>query len=142
MSEKNGAKAPSKAPSVYPALQELGREAKRGEIGEFVRERFGIDMKADRVSTARAEALRKMAGDGKPAQEEAPPAAVAEPAAPRKPAPVEQAAPVAAQEMPLGEKSSPTGTSTAIELDDLLALKALVGRVGAETLRKLIDIVG
>jgi hypothetical protein len=141
MTEKNGAKAPSKAQAVYLALQELGREAKRGEIREFVRGRFGIDMKPDHVSTARAEALRKMAGGSKAAPKEAPPAAEAGPAAPRKPARVEQAAPVAA-ETPLREKSSPTGGGTAVELDDLLALKALVGRVGAENLRKLIDIVG
>jgi hypothetical protein len=142
MTEKNGAKAPSKAQAVYLALQELGKEAKRGEIREFVRERFGIDMKPDHVSTARAEALRKMAGNGKPAAKEAPPAAVAEPAAPREPARVEQAAPVAAVETPLRGKPAPTGGGTAVELDDLLALKALVGRVGAENLRRLIDVVG
>jgi hypothetical protein len=142
MTEKNGAKAPSKAQAVYLALQELGREAKRGEIGEFVRVRFGIDMKPDHVSTARAEALKKLAADGKPAPKEAPPAAEAEPATPREPARVGQAAPVAAGETPMGGKSSPTGSGPAVELDDLLALKVLVGRVGAENLRRLIEIVG
>jgi hypothetical protein len=142
MTEKNGAKAPNKNEAVYLALQELGTDAKRGPIREFVKERFGIDMNPDHVSTARGEALRKMAGDGKPAPKESPPAAEAEPAAPREPAGVEQAAPDAAAQTPLREKSSPTSSSTAVELDDLIALKALVGRVGAENLRRLIDIVG
>src|SRR4051794_15653109 len=128
MTEKNGSKTPTKAQAVLTALQELGRDAKRGPIGTFIKERFGIDMKPDHISTARGEALKKLAGNGKPkAKKTTPPAK-------------QEAAPVAAPP----PKRTPLASSngTAVELDDILTLKGLVGRVGAANLRKLIDIVG
>jgi hypothetical protein len=127
MTEKNGAKAPNKNEAVYLALQELGTDAERGQIRSFVKERFGIDMTPNHVSSAKTTALKKLGVNGKPIPKAKPPA-------PKKPARVDEAAPVVT---PAREKSSP-----AVELDALLALKALVGRVGAETLRKLIDVVG
>jgi hypothetical protein len=131
MTEKKGAKAPNKNEAVYLALQELGTDAERGQILSFVKERFGIEMTPNHVSSAKTTALKKLGVNGKPVSKAKPPA-------PKKAARVDEAAPVAT---PAREKSSPAG-GTAVELDDLLALKALVGRVGAETLRKLIDVVG
>src|SRR4051812_13427058 len=124
MSEKNGSKTPTKAKAVLLALQELGLDAKRGPIGTFIRERFGIDMKPDHVSTARGEALKKLAGNGKPPTK-------AKPTAAKKPAQVEAV---------LIAVTEPSSSRTAIELNDILTLKTLVGRVGAANLKKLIDI--
>ena len=117
---------PSKAHAVFLALQELGKDAKRGPIQAFVKERFGIEMEIGHVSTARAEARKKMASST------------------RKPA-AKQAAPVmpaAAQERPAVAKPQPSGNGTTITLADIVSLKALVKRVGAENLKKLIDVIG
>ena len=73
-------------------------------------------------------------GDGKPAAKKASRTA-------KEPAPKATTASPAEAE-PIPEKSSPSGNGTSIRLDDILALKGLVGRVGVEDLRKLIDLVG
>src|SRR5205823_5814646 len=76
--KKNGAESrgePGQAPkakmtkleAVRRALAELGDKAKRAEIKDFVKERFGIEMSADHISTSKGEVLRKAEKAKKPA---------------------------------------------------------------------------
>jgi hypothetical protein len=112
----------TKIESVRRALAELGREAKPMQIQRFVKERFGIEMNTDHISTSKADILRKMASKGKPA---------AKPAEARKAAVTPQAKPA----------RQGNGQASKIRLQDLQAVKELVGRVGADQLRALIDVL-
>jgi hypothetical protein len=119
----------TKGEAVRRALRQLGNQAPRAEIQSFVKDNFGIEVSLDHISTTRVEALRKKKSAKKPAaakaagpKPEAKPKAAAAPAAP--PA---RAVAGAAQ--------------SGIALDDLVALKELVGRVGPDHLRKLIDVL-
>ena len=57
----------TKNEAVRLALVELGKDAPRGRIQGFVKERFGFDMNLNHVSAARVAAIRKLAKDEKPA---------------------------------------------------------------------------
>jgi hypothetical protein len=105
-SKKNGGM--TKQEAVRRALSELGNDAKPTQIKGFVKERLGIEMTTDHISTAKGDILRKAGGKGK---------SVA-----KKPQ-VQSAAPA----------------KTDIPLEDILSVRDLVGRLGAEPLRTLID---
>jgi hypothetical protein len=108
--KKNGGM--TKQEAVRRALSELGNDAKPTEIKGFVKERFGIEMTTDHISTAKSDIRRKAGRKGK---------SVA-----KKPPQVQSAA----------AKGS---GKTDIPLEDILSIKDLVGRLGAEPLRTLID---
>jgi hypothetical protein len=110
--KKNGGM--TKQEAVRQALSELGNDAKPTQIKGFVKERFGIEMTTDHISTAKGDILRKAGGKGK---------SVA-----KKPAQVQSAA-----------TANSSGSKTGIPLEDILSVKDLVGRLGAEPLRTLID---
>jgi hypothetical protein len=113
----------SKQEAVRRALAELGTDAKPTAIRGFVKDRFGIEMGTDHISTAKGEILRKARAQGTPAQARPavqPSAQQAVPASP--PAPAKAAA-----------------GQAAIPLADILAVKGLVVRLGPGPLRALID---
>jgi hypothetical protein len=110
----------TKMEAVRQAIARLGWEAKPKQIQKHIRRRFGIEMTADHISTYKGDLARK-AGRGK-----AKPAPVAA-SATRETAPK---APAAAK---------PRTESGAIPLKDILAVKELVGRLGARPLHTLID---
>jgi hypothetical protein len=111
----------SKMEAVRRALAELGRDAKPAQLRAFVKERFGIEMTADHVSTYKGQILRKEK-EGGPTT---PPATKEPPARQAAPTPPVRATPKAA----------------AVSLADIAAVKGLVGRVGAESLKQLIDLL-
>jgi hypothetical protein len=60
----------TKNEAVRRAVAELGKDAKRGQLRDFVKERFGIEMDLDHVSAARVAALRKLTAEEPPAVRE------------------------------------------------------------------------
>jgi hypothetical protein len=116
----------SKQEAVRRALAHFGNDAKPAQMQGWIKSEFGIEMGADHISTAKGEILRKAGvkrkrGKKKPGRPKAgkPSAAV-----------TVTSAPVAA---PARAKAG------GIALDDILSVKALLGRVGPDQLHKLID---
>jgi hypothetical protein len=106
----------TKQEAVRRALAELGNDAKPAQMKGWIKERLGIDMTADHISTAKGDILRK-AGVKSKRKKRGRPAAKPEAAAQAGPAP----------------------KPASIRLDDLLYVKALVGRHGPGPLHTLID---
>jgi hypothetical protein len=136
MAEKTNSTASKKAPAgitkmdaVRTALTELGSDARPLQIVGFVKDRFGIDMTPDHVSNYKSSILTSEPGKYKPAPK--PPAA--RPAAPQ---PTAEAAPASPAQAP-----PRADAKAAISLEDIAAVKDLVERVGADSLRKLIDVL-
>jgi hypothetical protein len=124
MADKANGAAPKKAnggitkiEAVGRALSKLGKDASRPDIQKFVRDDFGLDVTLDHISACKGE-LRKKKGHAKTTVTQHPAAQKQEP---KKPA------------------SGPKGH--AIGLEDIATVKDLVERVGAGSLRKLIDVM-
>jgi hypothetical protein len=111
----------TKQEAVRRALAHFGREAKPAQMKGWIKEEFRIDMSTDHISTAKGEILRKAREGKKPAAREAGPKPSAPPQAKPTPAP------------------ATGGGSGRIPLEDILAVKDLVGRLGAGPLHALID---
>ena len=154
-----GAKAPKKGinkmEAVRQALAHFGSDAKPLAMQPWIKQQFGLDMSTDHISTYKGE-IRKKAGKATP-QAAIPKAAaaplgetpkrpasaakkpVAPKAAPRKPS---ASKPQAQRAAPRSNPPSKGGSAgRGISLDDIAAIKGLVGRVGAEPLRSLIDLL-
>src|SRR5262245_6679734 len=104
----------TKKEAVRRTLQVMGKDAKPAQMQPYIKEHFGIDMTTAHITTAKGEILR-----GK---------AAAKKATPKQPAAKPQPA-----------KASPA--QNGVSLQDLQAVKELVGRVGPDTLRSLIDLL-
>jgi hypothetical protein len=122
--KKNGKTAGgiSKMEAVRRAMGELGFDATRTDIQNFVKERFNTDMSVDVISTYKADIARKATKTK------------------RAPTP---AAPKSAANATAAPRPAPTSTARAggIDLGDIQTVKAMVGRVGATTLKTLIDVL-
>src|SRR4051812_39549197 len=143
MAEKaNGAAAPKKAAAkrvskmeaVRQAVARLGSDAGRQQVHDLVRKEFGITMSLDHVSTYLGEIRRKAGTQPRPA--------AAKPAAPKQGRPTKPAAPKAPADKPPqatagGASNGPS--SGGISVADIRVTKELLGRVGAEELKDLID---
>jgi len=101
----------SKKEAVKRSLKKLGRGAMPLAIRADVKRRFDIDLTADYAGRLKAEVLGKGPAARKPAAEEQSPA------------------------------EGGDGNGPAIPLDDILTLKSLVDRVGADRLRTLIGVL-
>jgi hypothetical protein len=109
----------SKKEGVRRALAELGNDATPSQIRDYAKEHYGLEMSASHASATKGEFLRaaeRAAGSQAP-EPQAPPAEPAQPA--------------------LAE----AGDGRGIALDDVLLLKDLADRVGADQLRRLIDVM-
>ena len=109
----------TKMDAVRTAIKELGRDASPVSIQEFVKSKFGLDMTTAHVSTYRITIFRK-----KKCKKAVAGKAESAPA----PAPVTTA--------------SASTSGPAVSLQDLEAVKELVGRVGEHDLKSLIGILG
>ena len=109
----------TKMEAVRRALKKMGREAKPADMQPYIKDTFGIEMTTDHISTYKGTILNKQAK--KPA------------------AAVTQAAPARKTQAPAPRTPAPTEAADSILLDDVLTVKALLDRVGADRLRKLID---
>jgi hypothetical protein len=101
----------TKQEAVRQALSERGNDAMPKQIQGFVQERFRIAMTTNHISTAKGDILRKGGGKGKSIAKK--PQVQPSTAAPAKRA--------------------------GIPLEDMLAIKDLVGRLGAKPVWTLID---
>jgi hypothetical protein len=118
--------APPKAPAggitklaaVRQALAKLGRKAMPLQIQGFVKQQYGIEMTNDHISNCKSEILRKRRKGKSPA---------------RKPAAKQDEA-----RKPTAVAAGGNGKSNDIPLKDILTIKDLVVRLGAEPLRTLI----
>jgi len=121
MAKKNGGGI-TKMEAVRQVLAEMGNDAKPAAMQPVIKERFGIDMTTDHISTYKGDILRKAKG-GKKA------------AAPKgAPAP----APAAARESSVSrDRPAPSGGG-GLRFEDVQATKELVDRLGADRLRALI----
>jgi hypothetical protein len=121
----------SKKEAVRLVLEKLGRDAKPAQLRPYIKATFGLDMTPAHITTAKGELLRGKGGKGKAAKgkKTAPnlPTQAAAPAPPAQPPPKAQAA------------GSRSGGS--ISLADIQAVQGLLGRVGADTLHGLIDVL-
>jgi hypothetical protein len=119
----------TKMEAVRQALAQLGRDAKPRVIQPYVKERFGVEMTTDHISTYKKEIARKAAkGKAKPRV-----------TAKEKPGPVAAAAPRETAPKPPAATKPTVGGKSGIPLGDILTVKELVGRLGAGPLHTLID---
>jgi len=122
----------TKLEAVRRALTKLGNTTTPTIIQGYVKKHYGIEMSKDHISNAKGQVLgRRAARKPAPAQP-----AVAQPAAPKvkakKSAPGPQGMSVAA---------APPASSKSISGKDIETVEELVRRVGADLLRKVIDLV-
>jgi hypothetical protein len=117
----------TKMEAVRRAMAELGNDATPTPLQAHVKDKYGLDMTKEHVSVYKRDILRKLGVRPKKAK---PKKAAAKRAAPKPPV-----QPAAASTSPA--KSS--GKAGGIPLEDILAVKELVGRLGARPLHALID---
>jgi hypothetical protein len=109
----------TKQDAVRRALTALGKQAPAKDIQKHVKEAFGIEMTIDHIYNAKSNVLAK-----------------------RKKAAKKHAAPKPAPEKPSVQAAPAVNKKTGgISIEDVEAAKALVGRVGAEQLHSLIDLL-
>jgi hypothetical protein len=108
MATKNGGPV-TKMEAVRQVLAEMGKDAKPAEMQPVIKEKFGIEMSTDHISTYKGDILKKAKAKGG-----------------NKPAPA-----------PVSRTASVTG-SGGIRFEDVRATKELVDRLGADRLRALI----
>jgi hypothetical protein len=126
-------------------------DASRTDIRSFLTKRFSIEMNLDMISTYKADVARKLANAKK-----VPPASAENKPAPKPPAkststpiakkPATPAPPAMHDSVPkaVAKPAAATvsnGVAHGIELDDIRAVKDLVGRVGSASLKTLIDVL-
>jgi hypothetical protein len=131
MADKKNSSQISKAPgtltkkgAVRLAMQALGKDAKPTQIQEHIKQRYHLDMDLNHISTCKGEILRE-SGQPKPT--------------PRKAAPTHRPAGKPAASPMTGAKHG-DGVK-GINLRDIETIKDLVERVGAPSLRRLIDVM-
>ncbi|HYT88451.1 MAG TPA: hypothetical protein VEL76_07065 [Gemmataceae bacterium] len=110
----------TKIDGVKAALAKLGQKAKPLAIKEYLKKEFGLDISTDVASNYK----KTLAKRAKKAKAKAPAKAAA-------PAP-----------KPAAALAAPKAATGGIPLKDIQTLKELVGRVGADHLKTLIDLLG
>jgi hypothetical protein len=113
----------TKKEAVRRALAHFGKDGKPAQMQGWIKEQFGIEMSTDHISTAKGQILRKKGGKAKKS-------------AAKKSAPKPPVQPAAASTSPAKASG---GRASGIALEDILAVKELVGRLGARPLHTLID---
>jgi hypothetical protein len=113
----------SKIDAVRKALKELGKDAMPVKIQGYLKEKFGLEMTTSYVSVYKSHLLRKKKRKkavSKAAMPEGTPATSAPPL----------------------KAASASANGSSVSLDDIAAVKGLVGRVGEDKLKSLIELLG
>lgn len=118
----------TKKEAVLKSLSDLGKTATPTQLQTHIKNRYGLTMTLKHVSTAKAKILRK-GGSSKPAT-----------AKPRVQQPAGQKTIVRKEEPKKAAISQGSGMQ-GINLNDIETVKDLVERVGASSLKKLIDVM-
>jgi hypothetical protein len=124
----------TKQEAVRRALDHFGRDAKPSQMQGWIKQTFGVAMSTDHISTAKGSVLKQQADKGKPKGQK--------PAGPRPAAgqgPAGEAAGPPVPPTPASAIKGGGGKEAAIPLHDILYVKGLVGRFGADPLHTLID---
>jgi hypothetical protein len=134
-------KGMTKAEAIRQAIRHLGKDAKPLELQAHIKDRFGIDITTDHISAAKTAIVRKIFGAAKAA----PVLAAARtttgpPPTAKKPTTKKQTLPTSTAKPAAGAASNGRASSS-VALADIVAVKALVGRVGAANLKALIDVL-
>lgn len=142
MADKKKGSSPSKSSggmnkkeAVEKGLQSLGYSATPMQLQKHIREHYKIEMGLKHISTAKAKIVKE-AGANKPASTKTTATATTSPAK-------QSAAPKPASRS-AGPKKTPapqSGGTPGIRLHDIETVKDLVERVGANSLKKLIDVL-
>ena len=129
-----------KVEAVRRAIAALGAGASRADIQGYVRQKFGVQIGLDHISSCKSELAKRMAKAATPAgPESATTKTAALPAASGKLSPPESRiaqSPPAAHTHAVGGNGS---TRASILLEDVLTAKILIDRVGAGPLKMLIN---
>jgi hypothetical protein len=125
----------SKREAVRQALAELGEGATPTQLRGHILGKFGIEMSADHISTEKGILRRKKVAAAKPAA-----ARTAAARSTARPSAARQAGPGKAAPKPQFV-AAPPGDGRAIGLEDIETAKGLVERLGADSLKKLIDVL-
>jgi len=104
----------NKMDCVRQALANLGHDATTKELQDFLKKTFNLDMDAKMLSSYKGSILKKAAG----------PSALIRQPAPTPPTPLKAVA-----------------TNGGISVEDIRAVKELVGRIGADNVRELVDVL-
>jgi hypothetical protein len=113
----------TKIEALRQAVKKLGKDATSLEFQGYLKKRFGLEMTREHITKYRGDLRREQSGR-KNSQARPAPAARAD-----------------ASRSPSTSPKQSTGKD-GIPLEDIQAVKILVGRVGADDLRKLIDVLG
>ena len=117
---KGKAASMTKQEALRRALIDLGKDAPPLQLQAHIKDKFGIEISTNHISAAKTDIVRKMAGGAKPL----PAKSVAKtPAAPKSTA---------------TSNGKDGGT---VALADVQTVNTLVGRVGANDLKTLIDLL-
>ena len=132
----------NKMDAVRKAMAALGNAATRTQIQKFVKDSTGVEMNLDVVSSYKsfvANASKKSATAATTAPEAKP--VVQQPAAATKKGQKKKKKRRKAAPQPLAAvTTAPSGKATGIALSDIEMVKELVQKVGANTLKGLIDV--
>ena len=128
----------NKMDAVRQAMGELGNAAARTEIQKFVKERFGIELNLDTVSSYKAFIASKAKKSAATTQAAKPVAQ--QPASVKKKGQKQKRRGKAASRPLVAVSTAPREKANGIALSDIQTVKALVGRVGADSLKTLIDV--
>jgi len=120
--------AGSKMDGVRRALNKLGKDATTTRIQALLKDELGIEMPLKHITNYKSKVLRKAAGKDKSAKK---------PAAQKAAARTTDAPPAPVATAPTAVGKGKGG----IALDDILATKSLLERVGAEEFLTLIDVL-
>ena len=135
--------------AVTKALTTLGKNAMPMQIKGFIKDKFSIEMSNNVVSNYKSEINRKAAKTKPAAGPATKGSAQKMPAMPvpstlaKKPitAPTAKKEPAPKPQMRPASASGSKGKSSVVGLEDIQAVKALVGKVGADNLKTLIDLI-
>jgi hypothetical protein len=127
----------NKIDAVRQALDNVGQDAPRPKLQEFIKEKFGYVMSTDHISNCKSE-LKRRARKRKPvvARATVTTSPVQKPAAP-----MPQVHRAVAHVQQMNGTAGANGSVGGISLLDIGAVKGLLGRVGADELKGLIDVL-
>jgi hypothetical protein len=123
MAEKTATPIPAnitKVEAVRRALKALGKDALPAKLQPYIKQTFGIDMTPAHITTCKGDILRK--GRKKPG-----------------PKPTVQPEPLVRHSAPTPPAKS--AAKNGITLEDIQSVQGLIGRVGGDHLKGLIDLL-
>src|SRR5437588_449272 len=121
----------SKKDAVRKALATLGSDAMPTRIRSHVKEKYGIDMNLNHISTGKHEILSKKKGKGAVAKTVASPKQAAQAPTPATAKPAAAPTPATKPHMAAPQANG----SASVSLGDIEVVKGLVGRVGPAGLK-------